>query len=103
MAYHHPDVTKALAFHKYVKGRDAVAADLHATLEQFNLEFVENRVESLMIEDEIAVEQTVFTIKGTPKRGGGAFSVQGSCNGGVRALQEESNRLGLNSRDDPTR
>jgi hypothetical protein len=28
MEYHRPDVVKALAFHKYLKSRDAVAADL---------------------------------------------------------------------------
>src|SRR5579864_6462390 len=77
MEYHHPDVVKALAFHKYLKGRDAVAADLRATLQQFALEFVENQVESLLIEGNTAVEQTVFAIKGTPKGGGAPFLFKG--------------------------
>ena len=77
MEYHHPDVVKALAFHKQLKGRDAVAADLRATLQQFNLEFVENQVESLLIEGNTAVEQTLFTIKGTPKEGGEPFLFKG--------------------------
>jgi ketosteroid isomerase-like protein len=77
MEYHHPDVVKALAFHKQLKGRDAVAADLRGTLQQFNLEFVENQVESLLIEGNTAVEQTLFTIKGTPKEGGEPFLFKG--------------------------
>jgi hypothetical protein len=48
MEYHHPEVVKALTFHKCLKGRDAVAADLRATLQEFALEFVENQVESLL-------------------------------------------------------
>jgi ketosteroid isomerase-like protein len=77
MAYHHPDVIKALSFRRYLNGRDAVEADLRGTLQQFNLEFVENRVESLLVEDKTAVEQTVFTIKGTPKGGGEPFLFKG--------------------------
>ena len=77
MAYHHPDVAKTLAYHKYLKGRDAVAADLRGTLQQFKLEFVENQVESLLIEENAAVEQTLFTIKGTPKTGGQPFLFKG--------------------------
>jgi ketosteroid isomerase-like protein len=77
MEYHHPDVVKALAFHKYLKGRDAVAADLRATLQQFTLEFVENHLESLLIEGNTAVEQTLFAIKGTPKGGGAPFLFKG--------------------------
>ncbi len=77
MAYHHPDVAKALGFHKYLKGRDAVAADLRETLRQFRLEFVENQVESLLVRDNTAVEQTLFTIKGTPRGGGESFLFKG--------------------------
>jgi ketosteroid isomerase-like protein len=77
MEYHHPDVVKALGFHKQLKGRDAVAADLRGTLRQFNLEFVMNQVESLLIEGNTAVEQTLFAIKGTPKTGGEPFLFKG--------------------------
>jgi len=77
MEYHHPDAAKSLAFHKYLKGRDVVAADLRATPQQFTLEFVENQVESLMIEGDTAVEQTLFAIKGTPKGGGTPFMLRG--------------------------
>jgi ketosteroid isomerase-like protein len=70
MRYHHPDVRKALAFQTVQVGRDAVAAGLRDTFHQFHLEFVENNVESLLIEGDTAVEQTVFAIKATPLAGG---------------------------------
>ena len=77
MAYHHPQVIKALGFHKYLAGRDAVEADLRKTLQQFNLEFEENKVESLLIQGDTAVEQTVFAIKSTPKAGGPSYLFRG--------------------------
>ena len=70
MAYHHPEVIKALSFHKYLVGRDAVAEDLRKTLQQFKLEFEENRVESFLIQGDTAIEQTVFAIRTTPNSGG---------------------------------
>ena len=70
MAYHHPDVIKALGFHRYLAGRDAAEADLRSALQQSHLEFEENRLESLLIQGDIAVEQSIFTIKSTPKSGG---------------------------------
>lgn len=38
MLYHLPEVNKALAWNKYLVGRDAVAADLRATFENYHLE-----------------------------------------------------------------
>jgi ketosteroid isomerase-like protein len=70
MRYHHPDVRKALSFQNVEIGRDAVAAGLRDTLRQVHLEFVENNVESLLIEGDTAIEQTVFAIKVTPLAGG---------------------------------
>ena len=66
MAYHHPDVKKALSPGKYLEGRDAVRADLAGTFQQFRLEFTEHRVENLYFEGNTAVEQSIFTIRGTP-------------------------------------
>jgi len=77
MAYHHPDVVKALSFHKYLVGRNAVANDLRQSLQKFKLEFEENRVESLLIEGDTAIEQTVFAIRSTPKSGGDAYLFRG--------------------------
>jgi ketosteroid isomerase-like protein len=77
MAFHHPDVAKALAFNKYLIGRDAVRADLSETFRLFSLEFVEHKVESLTFLGDAAVEQTAFAIKGTPKSGGTPFFFKG--------------------------
>ena len=77
MAYHHPEVIKALSFHKYLLDRDAVAEDLRKTLQQFKLEFDENRVESLLIQGDTAIEQTVFAIRSTPKSGGESYLFRG--------------------------
>ena len=77
MAYHHPDVIKALSFRKYLAGRNAVAEDLRETLQKFKLEFEENRVESLLIQGDTAIEQTVFAIKSTPKSGGESYLFRG--------------------------
>jgi ketosteroid isomerase-like protein len=70
MRYHHPDVRKALSFTNVEVGGDAVAAGLQDSLRQFHVEFVENTVESLLIEGDTAIEQTVFAIKATPLKGG---------------------------------
>jgi ketosteroid isomerase-like protein len=77
MSYHHPNVIKALSYTSYSNGREAVKADLLKTLEVYNLEFVSNKVESLLINGDTAVEQTLFTIKGTPKNGGDTFLYKG--------------------------
>jgi len=70
-------VTKALAYHKYLVGRSALEADLRATFENYALEFLQNDVESLSIHGDIAVEQILFSVKGTPKKGGAPFLVKG--------------------------
>jgi ketosteroid isomerase-like protein len=70
MRYHHPEVRKALSFQNVQIGRDAVAAGLKDTLRQFRMEFVENNVESLLIEGDTAIEQAVFAIWLTPRDGG---------------------------------
>jgi ketosteroid isomerase-like protein len=77
MAYHHPNVIKALSHDRYLDGRDAVRMDLAATLEKFHLEFTEHRVENLFFQGDTAVEQSVFAIKGTPKNGGEPFLFRG--------------------------
>jgi ketosteroid isomerase-like protein len=77
MSYHHPDVIKAISYDKYLVGREAVKADLLGTLQSFNLEFTEHRVESTFFQGDTAVEQSLFTIKGTPKNGGKPFLFKG--------------------------
>jgi hypothetical protein len=101
MAYHHPDVIKALSFHNYQSGRDAVEAGLRSGFQQYRMEFVEHRLEYLMIRGDTAVEQSLFTIRSIPKAGGAPVIFPWPRDGGLRALREESDRMGFYSRDDP--
>jgi len=74
---HHPDVIKALGYTDVKVGREAVMDGLEETLRNFTLEFVKNDVENILFQDNIAVEQTRFSIKGTPKNGGEPFLFSG--------------------------
>ena len=76
-SFHHPEVIKALAYKKVLTGREAVLKDLAGTLENYTLEFVTNTIESILIRGDIAIEQTLFSIKGTPKKGGDPFIFSG--------------------------
>ena len=49
---------------------EGLAEGAAGTFQQFNLEWKENRVESILIRGDTAVEQTVFAIQGTPQNGG---------------------------------
>lgn len=77
LMYHHPNVTKALDYRTYQIGIENLRPGLKGTLENFNLEFAENNTESLYINGDTAVEQTLFTIKGTPKVKGEPFIFKG--------------------------
>jgi ketosteroid isomerase-like protein len=77
MAYHHPDVIKALSYNKYLVGRDAVKADLLGTLRAYNMEFTEHRVENLFFQGDTAVEESTFAIRSTPKDGGAPVVFRG--------------------------
>jgi ketosteroid isomerase-like protein len=77
MAYHHPDVVKALSFHSYQNGRDAVEAGLRSGFQQYRMEFVEHRLEYLMIRGDTAVEESLFTIRSMPKAGGPPVTFSG--------------------------
>jgi ketosteroid isomerase-like protein len=77
MAYHHPEVIKSLSYGNYLIGRDAVQGDITATLQRFNLEWKENRVRSILIQGDTAVELTDFTIQGTSKNKGDPFLFKG--------------------------
>jgi ketosteroid isomerase-like protein len=76
-SFHHPEVIKALGYKNLLIGRDAVIESLRGTLEGFTLVFVENKVESILIQGDIAIEQTLFSIKGTPKKNGEPFVFSG--------------------------
>ena len=74
---HHPDVQKALAYNDLKNGREEAIQALKGLLENYTLEFVENNVENILIRGDLAIEQTRFVIKGTPKKEGDAFVFKG--------------------------
>ena len=80
---HHPDVIKALGYNDIKTGREEVISGLVGTLENYNLEFVKNDVESILVNGDIAIEQTRFSIKGTPKEDGDSFTFSGTNHGNL--------------------
>lgn len=64
---HHPEVVKALVYNNIQTGRNEVIKGLEDTLKNYTLEFTKNEVENILIEGNIAIEQTKFSIKGIPK------------------------------------
>jgi len=77
LAYHHPDVIKALAYNRFLVGKDAVRKDLEQSLQANRLDFKENRVESVFFQGVTAVEESSFAIRGTPKNGSAPFLFKG--------------------------
>jgi len=76
-ALHHPDVIKALGYEDIKNGREEVVKGIQETLKSFSLEFIKNDVESILVENNIAIEQSKFSIRGTPKNGGDSFIFSG--------------------------
>ena len=74
---HHPEVIKALGYNDLQEGRDRVVEGISGTLASYKLEFIKNEVESIFIQGDLAIEQTKFSIKGTPKSGGDSFVFSG--------------------------
>ncbi len=77
LAYHHPDVIKALSYQKYLNGIEALRQDLQATLQSVQLEFIDNQPENTFFQGETAVEQSLFAIKATPKSGSASSVFKG--------------------------
>jgi ketosteroid isomerase-like protein len=77
MAYHHPDVIKATSYDRYRVGRDEIKADLVATFKTFNLSFDQYHNENTFFQGDTAVEQSLFTIKASPKDGGAPVFYKG--------------------------
>ena len=74
---HHPEVIKALGYNDIKIGREEVIEGIKGTLENYKLEFVKNEVENIFLQKDTAIEQTVFSIKGTPKKEGEPFVFSG--------------------------
>lgn len=77
MAYHHPDVIKALSTAPYVVGSAAVRAGLVGTLEAYSLTFTTSQVDNTFFQGDTAIETSTFAITGTPKHGGKPFVFKG--------------------------
>ncbi|GEM_PF-1638137 len=74
---HHPKVIKALGYNNVQEGIEEVLRGIQETLSSYSLEFIKNDIESILVQGNTAIEQTVFSIKGTPKNGGDPFIFSG--------------------------
>jgi hypothetical protein len=70
LAYHHPEVIKALAYQNYIVGIKALKANLLDTFRSFKLEFLESTPETILFHEGTAVEMSLFTIQSIPKASG---------------------------------
>ncbi|MBB5338385.1 YybH family protein [Tunturiibacter gelidoferens] len=70
LAYHHPEVIKALAYQNYIVGIEALKASLLSTFRSFKLEFLENTPETILFHEGTAVEISLFAIRSVPKAAG---------------------------------
>ncbi|MEM6895473.1 MAG: hypothetical protein AAF554_17380 [Bacteroidota bacterium] len=76
--YHHPDVTKALAFDNVVNNREEVIEGLRQTMSQFDMEFMDDRTtEKMHIQKDMVLLQAKFALKLTPKNGDPSFVYRG--------------------------
>ncbi len=74
---HHPEVIKALGYDDLKVGIEEVIDGLEGTLENYELEFIENDIESILVRNDLAIEQTKFSIRGTPRNEGEPFVFSG--------------------------
>jgi hypothetical protein len=70
LAYHHPEVIKALAYQNYIVGIKALKKDLLSTFRSFRLEFLENTPETILFHEGTAIEMSLFSIQSVSKTGG---------------------------------
>lgn len=72
MSFHHPDVTKALGFDRYLIGSAAVEKSAAEGMRAFQTEFIEHEVESVLVREGSAVQMTRYAIRRMPRAGGEA-------------------------------
>ena len=70
VALHHPDVVKYFGGSNVVKGRAALEKGLVEMFRSSRMEFIDNKVESLIFAGDVAIETSIFTIRSTRKDGG---------------------------------
>jgi ketosteroid isomerase-like protein len=77
LAYHHPEIRKALGYQNVFSGHAAMEQDLKNTFSFAKLSWLENNVESLIFQGKTAIEMTSFIIEGKPKDGSKPFIFKG--------------------------
>jgi ketosteroid isomerase-like protein len=77
LSYHHNSVRKALGYKHIINGKDELEKDLKNTFSNVKLKWLKNDVESLIFQDNTAIEMTAFTIEITPKDGNKPFTSSG--------------------------
>ena len=68
VALHHPDVVKYFGGNNVVIGRAALEKGLTEMFRTSTLEFIDNKLESLIFVGETAIETSIFTIRARQKR-----------------------------------
>ncbi|HLA57348.1 MAG TPA: nuclear transport factor 2 family protein [Puia sp.] len=69
LALHHPDVVKYFGGKNIVSGREGLRKQLTDMFNYAKTEFVENKIESTVFNEEAVVETSIFAIRSTPKNG----------------------------------
>ncbi len=76
--YHHPEVTKALAFDNVVNNREEVIEGLSQTMSQFDMQYMDDRTtEKMHIQKDMVLLQAKFALKLIPKNGDPSFVYRG--------------------------
>ncbi|NAS11145.1 nuclear transport factor 2 family protein [Poritiphilus flavus] len=76
--YHHPEVTKALAYNNLQIGREEVLSGLKSTMESFDLEFLDEKVtEKFIYKNDLVIKQMLFALRLIPKNGDEPFVFRG--------------------------
>jgi ketosteroid isomerase-like protein len=70
VAMHSKDIVKYFGGNNVITGRDGLKKQLTGMLQNSNVEFIENKVESTIFTGNTATQTSIFTIKITPKTGG---------------------------------
>jgi ketosteroid isomerase-like protein len=77
MACHDDKVEKSFGPGSRLVGKAAVEASLRDSFQTNRVEFISNEVESMLVHGDVAVEQSKFAIRGTPKAGGEPWVFRG--------------------------
>jgi ketosteroid isomerase-like protein len=77
LSYHHPEIKKALGYKHIINGREELKKDLEQTFSHVKLTWLENKTESLIFNNNTAIEMTAYTIEVRPKNGDKPFTSKG--------------------------